>query len=69
MRDDIPAETDEAGEVVWEAGMHERERATISRVAVGVKNRVDRLKAIGNGQVPACAALAWQILNGGDETP
>jgi DNA (cytosine-5)-methyltransferase 1 len=32
-------------------------------------DRVDRTKAIGNGQVPACAALAWQILNGGDETP
>jgi hypothetical protein len=25
--------------------------------------RVDRLKAIGNGQVPAVAALAWNILN------
>jgi len=22
----------------------------------------DRLKAIGNGQVPLCAATAWQIL-------
>jgi len=27
-------------------------------------NRVDRLKAIGNGQVPACAAMAWNILKG-----
>jgi hypothetical protein len=25
--------------------------------------RVDRLKAIGNGQVPLCAATAWRILN------
>jgi hypothetical protein len=23
---------------------------------------VDRLKAIGNGQVPLCAATAWQLL-------
>jgi hypothetical protein len=23
----------------------------------------DRLKAIGNGQVPLCAATAWRILN------
>jgi hypothetical protein len=23
---------------------------------------VDRLKAIGNGQVPLCAATAWRIL-------
>jgi hypothetical protein len=27
-----------------------------------VANRVDRLKAIGNGQVPLCAATAWRIL-------
>ena len=25
-------------------------------------NRVARLKAIGNGQVPICAAAAWEIL-------
>jgi hypothetical protein len=24
--------------------------------------RVDRLKAIGNGQVPLCAATAWRLL-------
>jgi hypothetical protein len=29
-----------------------------------VGNRVDRLKAIGNGQVPLCAATAWRILSG-----
>ena len=28
----------------------------------GVAHRVDRLKAIGNGQVPAVAALAWETL-------
>jgi hypothetical protein len=28
-----------------------------------VAARVDRLKAIGNGQVPLCAATAWRILN------
>jgi hypothetical protein len=27
-----------------------------------VAHRVDRLKAIGNGQVPLCAATAWRIL-------
>jgi DNA (cytosine-5)-methyltransferase 1 len=36
----------------------------LGRVAHGVAARVDRLKAIGNGQVPAVAALAWQILGG-----
>ena len=34
----------------------------VGRVAHGVANRVDRLKAIGNGQVSAVAALAWKIL-------
>ena len=34
----------------------------VGRVADGVAARVDRLKAIGNGQVPLCAATAWQIL-------
>jgi hypothetical protein len=28
-----------------------------------VAARVDRLKAIGNGQVPAVAATAWRLLN------
>jgi len=31
-------------------------------VVDGVAARVDRLKAIGNGQVPLCAATAWRIL-------
>jgi DNA (cytosine-5)-methyltransferase 1 len=34
----------------------------LGRVANGVDARVDRLKAIGNGQVPLCAATAWRIL-------
>jgi len=36
----------------------------MGRVADGVVARVDRLKAIGNGQVPLCAATAWNILKG-----
>jgi DNA (cytosine-5)-methyltransferase 1 len=35
----------------------------VGRVADGVAARVDRLKAIGNGQVPLCAATAWRLLN------
>ena len=34
----------------------------VGRVAHGVAARVDRLKAIGNGQVPAVAATAWNLL-------
>jgi DNA (cytosine-5)-methyltransferase 1 len=41
----------------WEA------EPELGRVAHGVAHRVDRLKAIGNGQVPIVAATAWEILN------
>ncbi len=36
----------------------------LGRVAHGVAHRVDRLRAIGNGQVPAVAALAFRTLCG-----
>ena len=36
----------------------------VGRVANGVAARVDRLKAIGNGQVPIVAATAFRILSG-----
>ena len=36
----------------------------VDRVVNGLANRVDRLRAIGNGQVPAVAALAWRTLSG-----
>jgi DNA (cytosine-5)-methyltransferase 1 len=36
----------------------------VGRVVDGMASRVDRLKAIGNGQVPLCAATAWNILKG-----
>jgi hypothetical protein len=28
----------------------------------GVANRMERIKATGNGQIPAVAALAWRML-------
>jgi DNA (cytosine-5)-methyltransferase 1 len=34
----------------------------VGRVAHGVAARVDRLRCIGNGQVPAVAQLAWETL-------
>jgi DNA (cytosine-5)-methyltransferase 1 len=40
----------------WEA------EPNVGRVDHGVAARVDRLKAIGNGQVPLCAATAWRLL-------
>jgi len=34
----------------------------VGRVADGMADKVDRIKALGNGQVPLCAATAWNIL-------
>jgi len=48
------------GEAAWKDQSWEN---AVPRVATGVAARVDRLKATGNGQVPAVAALAWNILN------
>ncbi len=39
----------------------------LGRVADGVADRVNRLKALGNGQVPQCAAQAWRILSERDK--
>ena len=39
-----------------------REPDGIPRTATKIPNRVDRLKALGNGQVPQCAAMAWRLL-------
>jgi len=39
----------------------------LGRVAYGVAARVDRLRCIGNGQVPAVAAKAWNMLKRGIE--
>ncbi len=39
----------------WEDG--------VPRVDTGIKHRLNRLKALGNGQVPAVAKVAWGLLN------
>ena len=36
----------------------------VPRTATGIKDRVNRLKALGNGQVSLTAAMAWNILEG-----
>jgi DNA (cytosine-5)-methyltransferase 1 len=35
----------------------------VGRMAYGVAHRVDRLRAIGNGQVPAVVRAAWMLLS------
>lgn len=47
------------GKAAWQDGSWEN---AVPRVAHKVAARVDRLKAIGNGQVPAVVRLAWETL-------
>ena len=49
----------------WRSDPAESPESNVGRMAHGVAARVDRLKAIGNGQVPAVAALAWKTLING----
>lgn len=37
-------------------------KSGMGRISNGVANWVDRIKAIGNGQIPAVVELAWKIL-------
>ena len=47
------------GQEAWKNGSWEN---ATPRVMNGVADRVDRLRALGNGQVPRCVAEAWRIL-------
>jgi hypothetical protein len=49
------------GKEAWQDGSWED---AVPRVESNVSARVDRLKAIGNGQVPVVAATAFRILSG-----
>ena len=58
----------ESGGMVWHplaAPDWEQVRPEPRRMDDGMANWVDRLAAIGNGQVPAVVALAWRILTAG----
>lgn len=45
------------------AGVPDSSESGLLRSRHGVADFVGRIRAIGNGQVPAVAALAWQVLN------
>jgi len=54
---------------IWRKPVATGWRATmppIPRMADGLGNGVERNRAIGNGQIPAVAAGAWEILTGAD---
>lgn len=57
-RADGPGRQHDAGGEAWGLKWWEAEPG-MGRVAHGVANRVDRIKALGNGQVPAVAARAF----------
>ena len=50
--------------VNYRSGTWWQSEPNIQRVVNGLAARVDRLKAIGNGQVPQVASTAWNILKG-----
>lgn len=72
-----PADAGEAGLAQWcgQEGQRAYTTATgaswwatepdVGRVVDGLAYRVDRLKALGNGQVPIVAATVWGLLTGG----
>jgi len=62
LREGVYPEAQQEIETVREFRMQQDSRETISRVAVDVKDRVSRLKALGNGQVPQVVAAAYRIL-------
>lgn len=51
------------GQEAWKDGSWEN---AIPRTVDGIAFRVERIRAIGNGQVPICAALAFLLLAGGE---
>ncbi len=46
----------------WDQDPADEPQSRLGRVAHGVAYRVDRLKALGNGQVPAVVRRAWEEL-------
>ncbi|MCH1580207.1 MAG: DNA cytosine methyltransferase [Luminiphilus sp.] len=47
----------------WQIGMRWAPEPRLGRVVDGCANRVDRIRLLGNGVVPATAAKAWVVLN------
>lgn len=61
----FPAQKVQESKALWNGILFERNGEEISRVTARTKKGCDRLKALGNGQVPHAAALAWRTLTEG----
>ena len=62
LQNNISAKEIKAKCFMWEYCLQQNSRKIISIVEMETKARIDRLKAIGNGQVPLVAATAWEDL-------
>ena len=61
-RTQVPTERRLAAVKMSECAEWWRAEPDVGRVAHGVAARVDRLRCLGNGQVPLCAAIAFDQL-------
>jgi hypothetical protein len=62
MRHVVSAKAVKKVKALRKSGVLTQKWQDCGRTTVGVTHRVARIKAIGNGQVPAVAALAWRLL-------
>lgn len=51
----------------WPADPADAPESRVGRVVDGMAHRAHRIKALGNGQVPICAAMAFRLLAGGNQ--
>jgi DNA (cytosine-5)-methyltransferase 1 len=63
--DECPQGAKRSGRSLTGRGRWWQAEPNVDRVDHGVASRVDRIKAIGNGQVPLVAATAWRLLTTG----
>ena len=51
----------------WPTDPADAPESRVGRVVDGMAHRAHRIKALGNGQVPICAAMAFRLLAGGNQ--
>ena len=67
LRDGVSSNADPQICIMRQSAVPPGAGETISRVTMECENRVSRIRALGNGQVPAVVAAVWRLLGpGGD---